>query len=117
MRDIDIFAFASVSEGRGIVLLEAIAAEVPVTASDIYPVSHILKQRETVPLVDASDQEVYAAKITELITNKQLLCDKGRDDFKRWPEEFSKEKMFRLTDNLYQGLNESLSAIASSRLG
>ena len=67
--------------------------------------------------MDASDQEVYAAAITELITNKQLLCDKGRDDFKRWPEEFSKEKMFRLTDNLYQGLNESLSANAPSRLG
>jgi glycosyltransferase involved in cell wall biosynthesis len=30
MRDIDIFAFANVSEGCGIVLLEAIAAEVPV---------------------------------------------------------------------------------------
>ena len=117
MIGIDIFAFANVSEGCGIVLLEAIVAEVPVPASDIYPVSHIVKRGETVPLVDASDQEAYAAAIAELITDKQLLCDKGRADFKRWPEEFSTEKMFRLTDNLYQGLNESLSAIASSRLG
>jgi len=112
-----LFLHLSISEGFGIVLLEAVAAEVPVIANETYPVNHIAKKRETVPMVGVSDREAYVAAIIELITNKQFLCNMGRADFKRWIEEFSKEKMFRLTDNLYRGLNESLSANASWRMG
>ena len=43
-----LFLHLSISEGFGIVLLEAVAAEVPVIANETYPVNHIAKKRENV---------------------------------------------------------------------
>jgi L-malate glycosyltransferase len=107
MRKIDIFAFASVSEGFGIVLLEAMACELPIVTSDIYPLNHIVQQRETGLLVDSKDHNEFSAAILELISNNKLAAQMGQAGRKRCSEYFSKEKMLTQTFNLYHGLINS----------
>lgn len=104
MRKIDIFAFASSSEGFGIVLLEAMAAELPIVASDIYPLNYIVKQNETGLLASPDDDVGFAVAILELISNSKLAAQMGQSGRKRCSEYFSKKKMLTLTDNLYHDL-------------
>ena len=116
MREIDIFAFASVSEGFGIVLLEAMAAELPIVASDIYPLNYIVKQKETGLLASPNDDIGFSAAILELISNSKLAAQMGQAGRKRCSEYFSKKKMLTLTDNLYHDLINSAATGYSSKV-
>ncbi|MDG1144110.1 MAG: glycosyltransferase family 4 protein [Burkholderiales bacterium] len=116
MREIDIFAFASVSEGFGIVLLEAMAAGLPIVASDIYPLNYIVKQKETGLLASPNDDIGFSAAILELISNNKLMAQMGQAGRKRCSEYFSKKKMLTLTDNLYRDLINSAATGYSSKV-
>jgi len=98
---LDVFAFASVSEGFGIVLLEAMAAGLPVVASDIDPLNHIVVEGETGMLANPAEPEAFAAALIKLLKNPELahrLGKAGRDWCLR---EFSEEKMLQSIERLY----------------
>jgi len=76
MRDLynsaDVFVFPSIKEGWGLVVLEAMAAGVPVIASGIEPMTEYLRDRENALLISPMDFEALANGITEVIEHGPL---------------------------------------------
>jgi len=101
---LDVFAFASISEGFGIVLLEAMAIGLPVVVSDIYPLNHIVVERETGILASPAEPEAFAAALIELLENPELAYRLGEAGRLRCLQEFSEQKMMQATERLYIGL-------------
>jgi len=110
LRRLDVFAFASVSEGFGIVLLEAMAVGLPVVASDIYPLNYIVSRGQTGILANPAKPETFAAALIDLLENLELAYRMGEAGRRRCLEEFSEEKMMSSTESLYQLLAGQLRA-------
>jgi colanic acid/amylovoran biosynthesis glycosyltransferase len=72
MKDADIFAFSSLSEGFGIVLLEAMLCGLAVVAPNITGVSEIIKDGETGIIYPSQTGSVLASSLEQLIINKTL---------------------------------------------
>jgi glycosyltransferase-like protein len=68
----DVFAFPSVKEGWGLVLLEAMSAGVPVVSSNIPPMTEFLRNGENSILVDLMDYKGLARGILEILENPGL---------------------------------------------
>lgn len=76
----DIFVLPSILEGFGIVLLEAMAAEVPVIATDVDGIKEVVIDGECGILVPPKNPEAIANSVTRLIENPQLtnkIVEKG----------------------------------------
>ncbi len=104
LRRLNTFAFASESEGFGIVLLEAMMVGLPVVASDIYPLNHIVLNGETGIMAHPNNPQSFAAAITDLMANPELAYRMGEAGHHRCLHEFSEEKMVQSTENLYRNL-------------
>ncbi len=109
---LDVFAFASISEGFGIVLLEAMAIGLPVVVSDIYPLNHIILERETGILANPGESEAFAAALIELLENPELAYRLGEAGRRRGLQEFSEQKMLQATERLYFALTGRSSDVA-----
>ena len=68
----DVFVFPSIKEGWGLVVLEAMAAGVPVIASGIEPMTEYLIDRENAVLISPLNFDLLARGITEIIENEEL---------------------------------------------
>lgn len=79
-KKMDIFILPSILEGFGIVLLEAMAAEVPVIATDVDGIKEVVIDGECGILVPPKNPEAIANSVTRLIENPQLtkkIVEKG----------------------------------------
>jgi L-malate glycosyltransferase len=68
----DVFVLPSHSEGSPNVLLEAMAAEVPVVATKVGGVPEIVEDEKSALLVPARDNLAMAAAITRILTEAEL---------------------------------------------
>ena len=76
----DVFAFATTSsEGFGIALIEALAAGVPVVATDVGPCREILESGKIGLLVPPSDAKALAGGIAQLLGDPVLSARLSRD--------------------------------------
>jgi glycosyltransferase involved in cell wall biosynthesis len=76
-----LLALPSLSEGSPNVVLEAMAASLPIAATRVGGVPEILVNRETGLLVPASDPEALAGAIRELLTDRELSQRLGETAF------------------------------------
>ena len=65
----DLFVMASLSEGLPLALLEAIASEVPVVASDVGGIGEVIIQGWSGNLTPASDEKALSAALSEALSN------------------------------------------------
>lgn len=96
----DLFMFPSISEGMGLVLLEAMRAGVPIVASAVGGIPEIIRSGKEGLLVPPGDVAGFAEACASIIENPGLaksLVDSGHD---RWPL-FSVEAMVRETEKVY----------------
>ena len=107
LRDLDIFAFASSSEGFGIVLLEAMSVKRPIVASDIYPINHIVQHDNSGLLVNTGDHLAFAGAIIELLGKPQRRREMGESGYRRCIEEFSLERSLNKVHDLYLELRSN----------
>jgi glycosyltransferase involved in cell wall biosynthesis len=98
---IDVFAFATQSEGFGQVVIEAMAAGKPVVASKIAPLTEIIKEGETGLLVSHDDPRAIANAVAWLFTHPEQAQEMGKHGQERVYSHFSAEKMVEKTLLLY----------------
>ena len=104
---IDVFAFATQSEGFGQVVIEAMAAGKPVVASKIPPLTEIVRDGETGLLVDPDDPQAFANAIGWLVTHPQQAQQMGRRGRERVYSHFTAQRMADETLSLYSALVKS----------
>jgi glycosyltransferase involved in cell wall biosynthesis len=101
---LDVFAFASWSEGFGQVITEAMAAGKPVVASRLAPLTEIVVNGETGLLVDPNDPEAFADAMVWLLTHPEEAQQMGRRGRERAYSHFSADRMSDETLSLYNEL-------------
>jgi glycosyltransferase involved in cell wall biosynthesis len=104
---LDVFAFASSSEGFGQVLVEAMAAAKPVVATRISPLTEIAVDQETGLLVESGTPVRFADALYRLLSNPEDLQRMGARGRERVEEFFNAKKMTEQTLALYEELLRS----------
>jgi glycosyltransferase involved in cell wall biosynthesis len=101
---VDVFAFASVAEGFGQVVVEAMAAAKPVVATKIAPLTEIVADGETGILVKARDPEGFAEAIVRVLKDPEEALRMGEGGRTRARELFSADTMAARTVGIYREL-------------
>jgi glycosyltransferase involved in cell wall biosynthesis len=105
LQSLDLFAFASTSEGFGQVVIEAMAAGKPVVATNVSALREIVIDRETGLLASPRDPQGLVGPICRLLKDADLRRKMGRAGRKRVEETFNAERMVEGTIKLYAGLS------------
>ena len=100
----DFFVFPSLWEGFGLVLLEAMALQKAVVASNASAIPESVFDRETGILVPPKDSVQLAKALLTLLHDRDLNLSMGRASYERLQENFSVSKMVKATEELYMRL-------------
>ena len=100
LKAFDIFVLPSVKEGMPWVILEAMAAGLPIVATRVGGVSEMIKDEQNGLLIEPKNSQVLAEKITRLLKNPEVSQKLGLAT-KEKIKEFSLEKMLAKTESLY----------------
>jgi glycosyltransferase involved in cell wall biosynthesis len=101
---LDVFAFATRSEGFGQVVVEAMAAGKPVVTSKIAPLTQIVVDGETGLLVEPEKPGTFARAISWLLIHPEEARRMGMQGRERIYSHFSAEKMVAKVMSLYEEL-------------
>ena len=103
---VDLFLSSTLSEGFGLVFVEAMLCKCPVIASDLKAISDVVKNEKTGIQVDVKNTELFADKIIELIDDenkRNKLTENGYEFVKeRFTWNISEEKYYKLIDKLIE---------------
>ena len=80
---LDVYAQTSLSEGRSLSMLEAMAAGLPTLAHDLLPVREIHADEETALLVAPGDRAGLGAALQRLVVSPELRARLGRNAAER----------------------------------
>jgi glycosyltransferase involved in cell wall biosynthesis len=100
----DVFVFPSLSEGLGIAVLEAMAARLPVVASEIRPLSELIIPGQSGFLVKPRDHVELAGAVNRLLADEPLRREMGDRGRERVRQHFTDTKMVKDTEDLYLAL-------------
>jgi glycosyltransferase involved in cell wall biosynthesis len=103
----DLMVLASLHEGLPNAVMEAMAAGVPVVATDAGGTKELIIDGETGYLVPPADVDALAERITFALTNEatgRLLAARGLEFIK---ERYSVERMVQSVENLYMELKKN----------
>jgi glycosyltransferase involved in cell wall biosynthesis len=101
---VDVFAFASDSEGFGQVVVEAMAAAKPVVAIRMAPLTEIVADGESGILVSPRDPESLAEAMVRLLEDREEARRMGRRGRLRAEGLFSADTMSSRTAQLYRDI-------------
>ena len=104
LRIMDVFVLPSLSEGLPLSVVEAMAASLPVVATDVGGLKEIVSDGETGYLVESGNAAVLADKVSTLLTDKNLRKRMGNKGRKVALDRFSLESMIDNYQNLYEKL-------------
>lgn len=88
----DVFAMPSLYEGFGLTAVEAMAAGLPVVASDVEGLNEVVESGVTGYLCPAGDISRLSERLLELLTNSDRAKEMGDQGRKRAMEHFSQER-------------------------
>jgi glycosyltransferase involved in cell wall biosynthesis len=106
----DAFAFPSVKEGWGLVVLEALASGLPVVTSDLPVFGEYLTRDETALLVPAGEARPLAAAMRQLVCDSELrqrLGARGPEVAHRFSWEASARDHAEIYRRLWSGADRS----------
>jgi glycosyltransferase involved in cell wall biosynthesis len=102
---LDVFVLPShTREGLGIAIIEAMAVERPVVASDIGGIPEVVNDSDTGLLVPPGDPEALAKATNELLQNPARAKEMGKKGRIRVKERFTAKKMLAEIEHVYQSL-------------
>lgn len=102
LKTLDVFVLPSVSEGMSNTLLEAMAAEVPVLASDVGGNGEIIESEKSGLLFKSESIEHAVAQLTRLCCSEQLRRSLAKQGAERARSDFSINAMLKRYESLYQ---------------
>ena len=99
----DIFVLPSLLEGFGIVLLEAMAAGIPVIATNVHGIKEVVIDGKSGILIPPKNPEAIAKSVLRIIEDPRLSKDLVEEGFKRARLFDIQEHLLKL-ENLYNSL-------------
>lgn len=103
---LDVFVLPSLSEGMGLSIMEAMAAGLPVVATEVGGVPELVVDGSTGILVPPKDPDALAEAILECIREKGRAEEMGRRGRERVRASFPLSRMIREHEALYEELLE-----------
>jgi glycosyltransferase involved in cell wall biosynthesis len=100
MASADVFVLPSLSEGFGIVALEAMAMGLPIVATKVGGLLEIIKDGENGFLVEPRNPVEIAEKCALLLTNDDLRTSISRNNREK-AKDYSWEKVIERLENVY----------------
>ena len=105
----DIFVLASLWEGFGLVVTEAMACSLPVVATNVGGIPEIVEDKHSGFLVESKNPLALAKKIDHVLSlNPEIRRKMGEIGRKIAEENFSLDKMVKNYENLYKKLSEKI---------
>jgi len=104
LASVDLLAVPSTLEATPYVILEAMAASLPVVASDIYGIPELVEADETGLLVEPGNEEMLAGAISSIMEQDGLAERFGRKARARYESHFTLERSVRETVEVYREL-------------
>ena len=102
LQAIDIFILSSISEGLPLSLLEAMACERPVVATNVGGIPEVMNDGETGFLVAARDPDALGDRVLNLLKNNALAGQFGEAGRARVKRDFEIEGMIQRYHELYE---------------
>jgi hypothetical protein len=102
LKEIDIFVLSSHYEGFGLVLVEAMAAGLPVVATDVGGVREVLVDGKTGIVVPSGSEEELAMGIDYFIRHPHLAYRYGQDGRQHAMDKFSRQQMIKRHIEMYR---------------
>lgn len=106
LQSMDIFVMTSLYEGMSNAVMEAMAAGLPVVATDVGGNGELVIDGETGFLCPSNDAEALAERVASLIHNERERSRMGENGKKRIKNEFGIRKMIKKTESIYIKLLE-----------
>lgn len=100
----DIFVLPSLTEGLPMALLEAMASELPVIATDVGEIPRVLSDGETGIIVEPKDENSLEDSLCYLLSHKDIALEMGKKGCERVRKDFSSEKMANKYMKVYKKL-------------
>ena len=106
MADFDIFALPSDYEGLPYTLIEAMANQLPVVATDCSGNRELVRNGENGFLVPRGDSDSMAKKLAKLVGDRDLRRKMGADSYVKYLKNYTKSTMIKSTRELYVRMND-----------
>jgi glycosyltransferase involved in cell wall biosynthesis len=101
MKASDVFVLPSEKEAFGLVLLEAMAAKLPIVASNVGGIPEIVEHKINGELVTPHDAEKLADAILKFFNNKNIIDVYTENGLKKLKEKFDAKMMAKKTEKIY----------------
>jgi len=101
LKAFDLFILPSVKEGQPWVILEAMAAETPIVATNIAGISEMIENEKSGLLIEPADPDALAAAIEKILTHPSLSHECAIQAFKVLKEKFEINKMIQKNEELF----------------
>jgi len=98
----DVFIMPSLQEGLGLSIMEAMAAGIPVVASDVGGISNLIEHDETGLLVKPKDTQGLAKAVLLLLEDKKMAKDISTNAREFIKNKFSLDLMVGKTEEVYR---------------
>ncbi|MBC8184489.1 glycosyltransferase family 4 protein [candidate division KSB1 bacterium] len=110
---IDLFVLPSLDEGFPMILLEAMAAQKPVIATNVGDVSSVLINRKTGILIPPDDRTQLINAVTELLSDKKLANELAHQGYLKVKENYSSQRMAEKYAEIYKDCFSFVGKISS----
>jgi glycosyltransferase involved in cell wall biosynthesis len=100
--EFDLFALSSDTEQMPLVILEAMAAGLPIVATDVGDLSRMVAP-SNLPWLSAPSHEAFSRALSEAIAAPETRASVGADNFRRVRENYDAQGMFETWDRLFAG--------------
>src|SRR3989344_8805203 len=101
LKAFDIFVLPSIKEGQPWTILEAMAAEVPIVATNIAGIPEMIENEKSGLLVEPADPFALASAIERILTHPSLAQEFAKNALKTVKNKFNLTDMMRKNEKLF----------------
>ena len=102
LKAFDLFVLPSVKEGQPWAILEAMAAEVPIVATNIAGIPEMIENEKSGLLVEPADLEALSSAIEKMLTHPSLAQKCAQNALAVVKEKFGIEEMMQKNEALFE---------------